>query len=104
MNVLYGARMARFGLLRAVCSLATQITKWGACCDKRLHRLMCYIKGSIDVRMVGSVGDEPQDVSPVLFADADFAGCPKTARSTSGVFLALHGPSTRIPLQAFSKR
>ena len=54
--------------------------------------------------MVGWIGDDPKDVFPVLFADADFAGCLKTARSTSGVFLALHGPATRFPLQAISKR
>ena len=40
MKILYGARMARFDLLRAVCLLATQITKWDAYCDRRLHRLV----------------------------------------------------------------
>ena len=28
MKVLYGARMARFDLVRAVCTLATRVTKW----------------------------------------------------------------------------
>ena len=41
MKVLYGARMARFDLLRAVCSLACSITKWDKDCDRKLHRLMC---------------------------------------------------------------
>ena len=37
MKVLYGARMARFGLLKAVANLAKQVTKWNANCDKRLQ-------------------------------------------------------------------
>ena len=41
MKVLYGARMARFDLLRAVCSLACSVTKWDKDCDRKLHRLMC---------------------------------------------------------------
>ena len=43
MKVLYGARMARFDLLRPMCALATHITKWTSHCDKALHRLMCFI-------------------------------------------------------------
>ena len=80
MKVLYGARMARFDLLRAVCQLATQFTKWDAYCDKRLHRIMCYIKSTVNLKMVGWVGDDADNITPVLFADADFAGCLKTAR------------------------
>jgi len=62
------------------------------------------MKITVDLRMVGWIGDDPKDVAPMLFADADFAGCLKTARSTSGVVLALHGPATRFPLQAICKR
>ena len=64
---------------------------------------MCYINSSLNIKTVGWIGDPLKDISPVLFADADFAGRAKTARSTSGVFLALHGPSTRLPLQGVSK-
>ena len=41
MKVLYAARMSRFDLLRATCSLATHVTKWTRWCDKALHRLIC---------------------------------------------------------------
>ena len=77
MKILYGARLARFDLLRAVCYLATFITKWDASCDKKLHRLMCYINSTLNLRMVGWVGDKISDVSPHLFADVDLAGCLK---------------------------
>ena len=50
MKILYAAREARFDLLRAIGFLACQITKWDVCCDKRLHRLMCYIEATIKHR------------------------------------------------------
>ena len=33
MKVLYAARVCRFDLLRAVCSLATKVTMWDSSCD-----------------------------------------------------------------------
>ena len=45
MKVLYAARDARFDLLRAVCALAQQVTKWARECDLTLCRFMCYIQG-----------------------------------------------------------
>ena len=43
MKVMYGARMARYALLRAINTLAKRLTFWDEECDKRLYRLMCYI-------------------------------------------------------------
>ena len=37
MKILYGARMARLDLLRAVSHLACYFTKWSTKCDQRLH-------------------------------------------------------------------
>ncbi|CAE8637047.1 unnamed protein product, partial [Polarella glacialis] len=39
-----------------------------------------------------------------LFADADFAGCRDTARSTSGVFLGIYGKNTFVPVAAQAKK
>ena len=44
------------------------------------------------------------DVYLKVYADADFAGCKKSAKSTSGVFLCLCGPNTWVPLAAISKK
>ena len=104
MKILYAARMARMDLLRAVCQLATQVTKWMSKCDKRLHQLVCYINSSLHLRMVGWVGDGLAEVQPHLFQDADFAGCIESLRSTSGVHLAMRGPATNFPIAGFSKR
>ena len=43
MKILYAARMGRFDLIRPVSALASRITKWTHLCDKRPHRLICYI-------------------------------------------------------------
>ncbi|CAE7211779.1 unnamed protein product [Symbiodinium sp. CCMP2592] len=43
MKILYGARMGRYDLIRPVQALASLITKWDGLCDKKLHRLVCYI-------------------------------------------------------------
>eukprot|EP00972_Heterocapsa_arctica_P095808 14133799-Heterocapsa_arctica.AAC.1 len=62
MKILYGARLARFDLLRAVGALATTITKW----DSK-----------------GYVGDSAEMFQLTLCSDADFGGCPESAKSTS---------------------
>ena len=104
MKILYAARMARFDLLRVVASLATELTRWTEDCDRRLHRLVCYIWSTKHYRLIGVVADPPSSLSPHLFADADFAGGKRTMRSTSGAHLALHGPRTFFPLHGLSKR
>ncbi len=104
MKCLYGARMARFDLLRAITSLACQLTRWTPECDRKLHRLMCYIHTSKHLRMIGYVGNSLNEVQPHLFADADFAGCATTQRSTSGLHLCIRGSKTCFPIAGQSKR
>ena len=41
MKILYGARAARWDILKAVQILSTRITMWSRECDKALHRLVC---------------------------------------------------------------
>ena len=78
--------------------------KWDEQCDLRLHHLVCYINSTYHIRMAGWVGDPPSQLTPHCFADADFAGCAKTSRSTSGVHLCLLGPNTVFPLAGQSKK
>ena len=99
MKILYGARMARWDLLKVVSMLAQRVTKWTTSCDKALHRLVCYIDTSKDLVLTGHVGDKMEDLNLQLFADADFAGCKVTYRSTSGMCMFLHGKNTLFPLQ-----
>ena len=86
MKLLYAARIARFNLLRSksITMLARNVNKWTTKDDAKLHHLMCYVSSTLDKRMIGWVGDSLANLSIGIFADADFAGCGDTLRSTSG--------------------
>ena len=104
MKALYGARLVRFELLWPICSSAREISKWTRACDKRLHRFMCYIHGTMDHSLESFVGDDAQHCHPVLFSYADFAGDLVQAKSTSGLYLAIVGPNTYAPVTASCKK
>ena len=99
MKVLYAARYARFDLLRAVCYLAQFITKWDEHCDRRLYRLMCYINSTLHYRQTGWVGDDRYEISPHLFADADFAGAPRVPNQPQEYTLSYWDPTRCSHLQ-----
>ena len=102
MTLLYSARAARFELFQAINYLAKRITRWDSLCDKRMHRLMCYISSHVDDKLVGWIGDHPSLLSCHLFADANFAGCPYTLKSTGGEHLNIQGPNSRFAYSASS--
>ena len=76
MKILYAARLARFDLLKAVQALATKVSKWDHACDRKLHRLVCYINGTLDFRLMGHICDSPDNLDIALYSDAVFARCP----------------------------
>ena len=53
MKLLYGARIARFDLLRQVNRLARNVHRWTDSDDRGLHHLMCYVHHTKHWRMVG---------------------------------------------------
>ena len=54
--------------------------------------------------MTGWIGDSIEDLAPHIFADADFAGCPHTSRSTSGMHHVLLGPNSSFPTAVPSRK
>ena len=76
------------------------ITKWNSECDRRLHRLVCYINSTLDMKQVAYVGDKFVDLVLRIYADSDFAGDKADSKSTSGVYVALHGPRSHVPTAA----
>jgi len=104
MTLLYSVRLARFDMFKALNFLAKRITRWDEKCDRRLHRLMCYVQTTVDYQMVGWMGDNPDELTPHLFCDADFAGCPYTLKSTTGGHMDLQGPNSRFPWSAGSNQ
>ena len=57
MEILYGARLARFDSLRPIAALASKITKCDIVCDRMLNRLVCYINSPLDYKLKGHIGD-----------------------------------------------
>ena len=96
--------MNRTDLLWAVNSLAREVTRWTVNCDKRLHRLVCYMHFNVDMQMECWVGDNPIDCQLALFADASFASWLGDSKSTSGAVLVLMGPNTYVPISWFCKK
>ena len=104
MRILYAAREARFDLLRAVNKMSCVVAYWNSDADLRLQRLVSYIKSTLHYRQYGWIGDSPKDLQPHAYTDADFAGCSRTLRSTTGLQLQLEGPHSCFPIAASSKR
>jgi hypothetical protein len=104
MKILYCARVGRYDLLRAVCWLATKVTKWSKTCDAALHRLVCYINSTLDVYCWGWIGDKWEDLELTIYSDADWAGDKTSYFSTTGGFMCLTGRNTFFPLAAMSKK
>jgi len=104
MRILYAAREARYDLLRAVNRLACNVAFWDFDADERLHHLMCYMKSTLDHRLIGWIGDDKSKLQPHSYSDADFAGCPRTLKSTTGIQQHIEGPHSCHPTGASSKR
>jgi hypothetical protein len=107
MKCLWLARLSRPDLLKPIGDLASRVTRWSRNCDKQMHRMLCYLHGTTDVKFVGVVGDHAKDLVLRVFADSDFASDRLTARSTTGGLIAACGPNTfyqihyaRHPLRA----
>ena len=76
MTVMYPGRVARFDLLNTIGFQTKRISRWDRDCDRRLHRLMCYVMTIADEVSYGWIGDDPKGLTAHLLADANFAGCP----------------------------
>ena len=101
MKLLYGARMARYDILRAIAYLATCVTKWTEQCDRDLHHLMLYVSSTKHLRMVSWCGDSLDELELRMYTDADFAGCTRTHRSTSGIIIMMCGPTRGLCNQVY---
>ena len=103
-KALWLGRLARPDIIKPINDLATKVQSWSRGNDKKVLRLIQYIASTPHYRLVGTIQDKHEDLELRLFVDADFAGDKSTARSTSGGFLALSGPSSFFPLAWISKR
>ena len=71
---------------------------------QRLHRLICYVNCSSDLRLKGHIGDSFDKLALSPYSDADFAGDKETSKSTTEILMALTGPNTFFPWNGVSKK
>jgi hypothetical protein len=100
MKLLYAARMAAPWLSVAIQRLARQIHRWTAECDRRLHRLYCYVHSTLEQVLKGCLStDDLAEIRIDFWADADLAGDLFSTKSTSGRYVELTGKQGRsMPL------
>ena len=69
-----------------------------------MQKLVAYINSTLHYRQYGWIGDDPALLQPHAYTDADFAGCTRTLRSTTGIQMQIEGPHSCFPIAASSKR
>ena len=104
LKILWLTRRVRPDTYWAVNTLARSVSQWTVACDKRLHRLIGYLRWSKNYSLQMTVGNEPKDCVIMYFADADFAGSLKDSKSTSGGYMMLLGPQTFVPIAWLCKK
>ena len=104
MKILWAARLCRPDFMKVIGDLTKKLTTWSVADDKRLHRLMGYVKHSKGYRLTGKVGDPCQALKLCLYTDADHCSGIDHTKSTSGMMMAIEGPSTWFPLAWSSRR
>ena len=109
MKPFYGARACRPELIYTITFLARYVTVWSAVHDKMIHRLYNYIASTLDMVLVAKVDSRDFNTLELdAYPDADFAGCKRTSRSTSGGWFELGAGSptglTTAGLEWSSKR
>ncbi len=84
-KVLYGARTCRFDLRRAANHLLLFLHRWDKDRDAILFRLMRFLHSEPALKLMGWASQDPTGKPDLqTLADADFAGCLATQRSTTG--------------------
>ena len=104
LNCLYLARIGRPDILWSVNKLARSITKWTKACDKRLNRLISYIRHTCEYKQYCHVGNTAKQCRLGLFQDSDFAGDLEDSKSTSGGTLCIFGSHTLVPISWMCKK
>ena len=87
MSLMFLARMLRSDILVAVNRCSQYLSKWSELADGMLHRIMCYLEQTQDATLVYELPCGENIISSIFiddYCDADYAGCPSTAKSTAG--------------------
>ena len=103
MRCLWLARLCRADISFAVTRLAARVTKWTSWEDRQTLRLVSYIHHTRDVCMNATCSwDAPPELH--VYTDADFAACPYTSRSTSGIVVHIGTGQHAFPVMWQSRK
>ena len=82
--------VARPDLYVGIHQLASEVSRWSAECDRRLHKLYCYMSSHADMHLQWSLS-YAKDARYVIhhWPDADLNGSPFTSKSCSGLWLEI---------------
>ena len=91
MGILYGARSCRPDEIVPTLRLARRVSKWTLFDDRKLMRLLGYIRASAGLALSGGLSTRDLSTAVVrCWPDADLAGEPaEDAKSTSGLWLEI---------------
>ena len=103
MRCLWLSRLSRPDISFAVGRLTTRVSKWTAWEDRQTLRLISYLNSTKGHMMRAAV--EPKAKPEILvFTDSDFASCPYTSRSTSGIIYVMWTGESYFPILWSSKK
>ena len=90
-------RLSRPDISVIVGRLASNVTGWSRWDDRQVHRLVSYLAHPVYFRCCGQVSFGH---SPVVhsYSDSDFASCPWTGQSTSGIVIGVSAGDAFFPL------
>ncbi|CAK0809613.1 unnamed protein product [Prorocentrum cordatum] len=95
------SRVARPDIAVAVQRLCSVVSKWSTTHDAALARLYAYLKAAGPMALAAELAPEDIfDLELLMWSDADWAGDSEHAKSTGGVLVELHSPTSgrRWPL------
>ena len=104
MKLMWLCRIGRPDVMIGVVQCAKHVTCWSLNDDKRVQRIVGYLKSTSDYAHVIKISDVPSDLSLSLYCDADFGGDVKDMKSTSGFVLAIEGENSFALLGWGSKK
>ena len=103
MKALWLARLSRPDIYFVVTRLASFVSRWTKWHDKVMHRLISYLHAHPNLCMQAAVAYDQQP-SLHVYTDADFGSCPFTAKSTSGILIAVETGAARFPVYWSSRK
>ena len=99
-----GRHQERPDILWSVNKFARSITKWTKACNKRLCRLISYIRHTCEHKQYCHVGNTAKQCRLGLFQDSAFAGDLEDSTSTSGGTLCIFESHTFVPISTMCKK